>query len=347
MGKYKTMKKPPEKQVKNLQYDLFTNFLGNSKSDLSNSIEIWDSIPKYFMTKDLTQKARSENGLASSISWQYLHNDELLTVKIQPALIEVDGKEIAFFPSATEEFVEEALKKILTQQDYGYHNPKELETWVQFTLSMIKKELTATGRSRNITQIKHAIEVMSRSIITVSKDKKIIWQGAILQDLVRVDRDDYIEDKSAKHIARLPLFVSSAINQLEYRQFNYNRLMQCDEQLSRWILRKLINRYVNANSFKNKYHFLYSTIKQSSGLLQQNRDNDNRRKVIQSLEELKEKKAIFSFEYENIMQSRKITDVKYTLCPTVEFSDEQKAANARNRDNRAYALQGGMSKKQF
>ncbi len=73
----------------------------------------------------------------------------------QPALIkQKDGTFKAFFPSITEELVEESLKKFLTDQNYGIHDPKNQETWVRFSLSMVSAELKARGRERNRNQIK-------------------------------------------------------------------------------------------------------------------------------------------------------------------------------------------------
>ena len=40
-------KSPPESVDKNKQYDLFTTFFGKEQRDLSNTIELWDAIPKY------------------------------------------------------------------------------------------------------------------------------------------------------------------------------------------------------------------------------------------------------------------------------------------------------------
>ena len=152
-----TEKKPPNLPIKSLQYDLFSQFVTNDKSEISNTVEVWESIPKYFFTPKQVEKLRTQDGLARTFSWQYKYNNTPYSVKIQPALIEVDGIEKAYFPSVTEELVEEALKKILSDQRYGLHDPQNIETWVRFTLSMIQKELKARGRSRNRNQIKHAI----------------------------------------------------------------------------------------------------------------------------------------------------------------------------------------------
>ena len=326
------MKTPPTKQIKNPQYELFTQFVTNDKSEVSNTVEVWESIPKYFFTPTQANKLRITNGHANPFKWLYQYDGIDCAVKIQPALIEQDdGKYKAFFPSVTEELVEEALKKILADQRYGLHDPHNIETWVRFTLSLVQKELNARGRTRNRNQIKHAIEVMSSCVITFYKEDKEVWKGSILQDLVTVGRGEYLADTNSQHIARLPLFISHAINQLEYRQFNYDRLMSCDEQLTRWVYKRLIHRYRQA-SFMNDYHFMYSGLERNSGLLQQGRSNDNRRKVVAALNELISRNVLTSYNVDLRKEGRKIVDAKYTVRPAPDFVAEQKAANKRGHD---------------
>ena len=334
-------KPPPSKAIKSVQMDLFGQFVANDTSEVSNTVEIWESIPKYFFTKRQQEKLRTEKGLAEPYKWEYMKDGQACTVKIQPALIEqVDESYKAFFPSVTEEMIEEALKKILTVQRHAMHDSKGLETWVKFTLRMIYKELKARGKTRSIAEIKHSIEVMSSCIITFYHGKKEIWKGAILQDLVTVGREDYIEDTDAHHVARLPLFISQSINSLEYRQFNYDRLSTCNEQLSRWIYKRLINRYRQA-SFMNDYHFLYSDLK-NSGLLQQSREIDNRNKVISALDELVVKGVISRYEIDVRKEGRKITEVKYLVFAASDFIGEQKAANKRFREHSLLAHKVGI-----
>ncbi|ABB76083.1 hypothetical protein SAMN05216403_1375 [Nitrosospira multiformis ATCC 25196] len=323
---------PPRAPIKSLQYDLFSLFVTNEPNSVSNTIELWDCIPKYFFTPKQVEKLRTADGLAKPYKWEYSYNGLPCAVKIQPALIEEeDGNFKAYFPSVTEELVEEALKKIFTDKHYGTHDPQNSESWVKFSLSMLYRELMTRGRSRSYKEIKRAIEVMNKCNIAFYKDGKELWSGAILQDLVTVDRKEYIADTDSHHIARLPLFISHAINQLEYRQFNYNRLMSCNEQLARWIYKRLINRFRQA-SFINEYHFMYSDIEQSSGLLQQGRETDNRKKVISSLEELQKCGILMRYETDERKEGRKVIDIKYTLYAGSDFIGEQKAANKRASD---------------
>ena len=311
---------------------LFSQFVTNDKSEVSNTVEIWESIPKYFFTPKQVSKLRTSDGLAKPYQWDYQYKDTRCSVKIQPALIEQrDGSYKAYFPGATEELVEEALKKILTIQNHGIHDVINVETWVRFTLRKVQKELKIRGRCRNIREIKFAIEVMSSCIMTLYKGDKEIWKGAILQDLVTVGRDEYLANSDAHHIGRLPLFISHAINNLEYRQFNYDRLMSCNEQLTRWIYKRLVSRFKQA-SFITQYCFMYSDIKQASGLLQQERERDNRSKVISAFEELKEKSVILSYDVDERKRGRAVIEIKYTVKAALDFIKEQKASNKRASD---------------
>lgn len=325
-------KNPPQEATQALQYDLFAQFVSNNKDSVSNSLEMWDRVPKYFFTRDQTQKHRNEHGQAAPFTWQYTISGATYTVRIQPAMIEQkDGSYRACFPGTTEELVEEALKKIFSEQNYGMHDANRQESWVRFTLQMVRRELAARGRTRSIQEIKHAIEVMSSCILTIRAEQDEEWRGAILQDLVTVGREDYVADTKSHHIARLPIIISRAINMLDYRQFNYHRLMQCDLQLSRWIYKLLILRYRQA-SMLNDYHFMFSTLT-NSGLLQQGTGRNNRRKVMAALNELQRTGVLRQFTVDERRDRNKIIDVKYTVAPTGEFVKEQKAANKRAHDN--------------
>jgi len=324
MPKSKKLSKTGEE----LQLSLFQNFISNSPEDVSNTIEMWESIPKYFFTPAQIKKLRTDKGLAESFKWTFKYQNTSCTVKIQPALIEnKDGTSSAYFPGVTEELVEEALKKIFTQQNYGFHNPSDLESWVKFSLRMVQRELKSRGRDRNLKQIKHAIEVMSSCIITLYQEDKEVYKGAILSDLITVNRDQYLADRDSQHVARLPVFISKGINALNYRQFNYSRLMECDEQLSRWLYKRFINKFRQA-SITNNYHFMYSLIAEESGLLQGTIDQAKRRKVHSALEELKGLGVIRDYTIDIRKENRRITDVKYNITASHEFIKEQKAAKS-------------------
>ena len=329
----RTKKSPPITVTESAQFDLFKSFLSNDESEVSNAIEIWETIPKYFFTPQQVKKLRTSDGLANPFKWEFRYKGIASVAIIQPALIEQDnGSYLACFPSVTEELVEETLKKILTEQHYGMHDIENAETWVRFSLRMIQKELKARGRSRSNTEVKHAIEVMNKCNISFQQDGKEIWSGSILQDLITVGRRDYLADSDSHHAARLPLFITRSINKLDYRQFNYARLMDCNHQLSRWIYKKLIHRFKQA-SLTTQYHFSFSSLANESGLLQQASETNNRQKVVDALDELNACGVLNGYKCEQKKAGRAVTDVIYHVVPSMEFVTEQKASNKRAANN--------------
>lgn len=343
------MKNTPSKNLLNqkelinsVQYELFGRFVTNDDNKVSNTVEVWESIPKYFFTPRQVAKLRTATGHADPYKWEFMRDQVPCMVKIHPALIEQeDGTYKAFFPSVTEEFIEESLKKILADQQYGLHNEKELETWVRFTLRMIQKELKNKGRSRSINEIKHAIELMSSCLLIYYENGKEMWRGNILQDLVTIGRKEYLADSDAHHVARMPLFISLGISKMQFRQFNYPRFMGCKGQLSRWIFKKLIHRYRQA-SLINSYHFMYTGLK-DSGLLQQSKEDKNRVKAEQALDELVKKGVLIRWKKDERKEGRCIIDVKYTVYPSSDFVAEQKAANKRKSDQHTQVLEAGVT----
>ncbi len=329
------IKRPPKDMVKSVQLDLFSSFVTNQINEVSNTVKIWERIPKYFPARVL-EKLRTNDGLAQPYEWEYIDGGVTYSVVIQPALIKEEGGYKAYFPSTTEELIEEVLKKILTIQKYGTHDPKQAETWVKFSLSMIYRELNAKGCSRSRVEIKRAISIMSKCNLSFFKDGKEVWNGSILQDLVTIGRDEYLEDTDSMHAARLPIFISKAINNLDYRQFNYERLMNCKSQLTRWIYKRLVHEYKQAHP-TNTYHFMYSDLK-ASGLLQQGRETDIRKKVIAALDELQSRNVLMSYLVEDKKEERSVIDVKYIVAPSMEFSKEQIASNKRAKDTQQSSL---------
>src|SRR5690606_38205217 len=167
-------------------------------------------------------------------------------VVIQPALMKENGEWRAHFPGASEELIEEVLKKVFTIDGQGYHDPKKAESWVTFSIRQLWRELKSRGRERNLTQIKTSLDIMNRCHISVRKDKKEIYSGPVLGELVKVDRNQYVHNSEERWAARLPAMMSMAINRGDYRQFNYARLMDFNDQLARWIYKRIVNRYTYA-----------------------------------------------------------------------------------------------------
>lgn len=335
----KKMKTPPRLPIKSVQHDLFCNVLANDPEEVSNTIDLWERIPKFILSPKEQTSLRTEKGHADPYKFDYslkVRQNEAgayeyvaYTVEIQPALIEQpNGSYKAYFPSTAEEIIEEVLKKIFTRQGLGVHDAKKGESWVKFSLSMINIELRKHGASRTIAQIKHSLEIMSKCVLTVFENEKKVYAGGIFENYLSVDRKSYLDDSKALHGVKLSSLVSHSINTLQYRQFNLPRMLACKSQLARFLLRRLINRFIQA-SLLTDFDFLFSRIKGESGLLRKKIEGDNRKKVIAAFDELKKTGAIYRYEVTEKREGNKIIDVAYKVFASQEFSTEQKAANAR------------------
>lgn len=342
--------KTPTAPVKtSKQYDLFTTFFGD-ESNLSNTIELYDAIPKYAVSARIQANLRDKKGNLGIYKQEFEYrptaarSDLPSTIKckvtIQPATIEnPDGSYTQFFPSTDEELVEEVLKKIFSDHTklYGIHSPSSEESWVRFSLYMIQKELKARGKTRSIAQIKQSLEILSKTTYEVQllnhNGKDAIYTHSILNDMVRVTRANYLEDPSAMWHARLPALVSKSINQLAYRQINFGILMSLSSQLARWFLRRMSLVYTQANIL-TPYHIAFTTIKRDSGLLNHSRTSENVKTVDKALTELVKVGVLLKFEKEERRKGTKISEIIYNLTPTSDFSSEIKAANARQGEHR-------------
>lgn len=335
-----------------LQYDLFTQFFGRPEN-LSNTIELWDALPKYSFSAKLQSARRDTNGrlpvYQRSIEYRpapKADNPTLVcTLTIQPASIMTDGRRVEFYPSNDEEIIEEILKKIFTDQAHGLHDSRRGESWVRFSLHMIRTELARRGRTRSLNEIKQSLEIMSKTVLDVTIEgkgaRKAVYTNPILNDLTRVTRADLAEDPKALWTARLPGLVSASINALNYRQFNYAILMSLKSPLARWLHKRLSHEYTNAH-LTHPYRILFSTVDRDSGLLHNCRTSANIKTIEAALDELRRQRVLLFWDAERRFDGAAIADVLFTLTPAPEFVSEVKAANARAGDARARLKSPGL-----
>lgn len=341
----KNLNAPPTQPLKSRQYDLFSTFFGEPQ-ELSNTIELWDSIPKYAVSPRAQNKLRNADGrlpvyeqsFAYAVRYKGRRVEKTCRVEVHPAPVKIATKEghafLDYYPSTDEELVEEIIKKIFTDQQCGMHNPGTPESWVRFSLQMIRKELKARGKTRSLDEVKRSIDVLSTSVVRlyVDDDNTPIYTNPILSDVTRVSRENYLADGSMTWVARLPALISKSVNELTYRQFNYGVLMSLSTQLARWLHKRLSHNYVNA-SHMDSYDILFSSIQRDSGLLTYIRTRDNLKALENAFNELVERHILLSWERRQERKvGRGIADVLYTLRAHTEFIQDVKSANARAKN---------------
>src|SRR4029450_11484249 len=96
------------------QLALFQTFFPDDHADhYSNTIELYDAIPKYVTNPKLVDAMREGGKYLPLLERRFHHRGEVFTVTIRPArLKDREGREKEYYPSPREELVEEAPRKL-------------------------------------------------------------------------------------------------------------------------------------------------------------------------------------------------------------------------------------------
>ncbi len=333
----KAVSLPDDEAFKNKQLDLFRTFLCNTKEErdrLSNTIDLWDSIPRYAISRQEMNKRRTKEGFLNLLSVDFQYKRQALTALIQPARVrEPDGATLDYYPSASEELVEDALRRIATEYYQGYFDKPNFRSGVVFSLYALRRELQRRGHTRSYHEIVRSLNILSGSVIELRSDDGGEGEGfarsPYFPALAAVSRKRLADDPGARWMVQFHPLVTQSIAALAYRQFNYDQMMKLSSQLARWIHKQLSLKYTFANQI-NSFETRYSTIKRDSQLLRYRRERDNVAALDDALEELARDKIIAGCQRKEITGARgKIEDVIYTITPSKQFITEMKAANKR------------------
>jgi hypothetical protein len=331
---------PPVKptEFENIQLNLFQNFLCNTEEErerFSNAIDLWDSVPRYSVSRQTMNKARENGRFLENHTASFQYRQRTYTCTISPARVaDLDGNQRDFYPSANEELVEDALRKLAADQHAGFFDRPNSRSGVVFSLYALREELSKRGHSRSYQEIVLALNILSKSIIEIAAQDagkgEAIAISAYLPSLVAVSKKRLKDDPKAKWAAQFHPFVTGSIDQVTYRQFNYHLMMSHSTQLARWLHKQLILKYTFAELSK-PFDMRYSTIKRDSGLLN---SYSRERAAIEALEtafqDLQARDILSSYtRLDNTGPRKKLLDVVFKIWPSIAFVREVKAANKR------------------
>jgi len=147
------------------------------------------------------------------------------------------------------------------------------------------------------------------------------------------------EDPDASWYVEFHPLITRAINDVQYRQFDYESMMSHKPQLARWLHKYFIAKFTNA-SLDRKFKIRFSTIKRVSGLLEfYERKRDAIKAIKEALNSLASKRILQGIKNENdeilalleeektIGTNNEIVDVEFTVFSTVELACEAKRSN--------------------
>jgi hypothetical protein len=332
---------PTEADFQGKQMDLFRSFVCNGEAErdrLSNTFDLWDSVPRYAVSRQQMDKLRKAKGFLDLRQVEFNYRGATLKTIIQAARIldEKTGTSTDYYPSANEELIEDALRKIAADQQNAFFDQPNFRSGVMFTLYMLREELKKRGHTRSYQEIVLSLRILARSTIEIRTVNGQRGEGFALSSyfsgLSAVSKNNLADDPQAKWIVQFHPLVTQAIDALTYRQFNYAQMMSHRTQLARWLHKQLSLKFTFA-SLITPFEIRYSTIKRDSALL----DNYGRgRKAIEvldaALDELKTAEVLAKVEKKSVLGARgKIDDVVYTLFASSDFSRDMKASNKRKQ----------------
>ena len=327
VGKVKKVKKA--KLFKNLnksnpfQLELFTQ--SKNSPEYSQTIELYDFIPKYVWGKI----ERIEDRFLEPLKREFVCRNVKYKLVISPAFVEETGGFRAYFPGKREELVEDALRKLMTEDRAMY---LEEDASLAFTLYQLQKELAAHSHTYDYAQLKESLEILAKTNIEIeSEDKsaKLIFSPIEMLGLSG-------ENGETQTFVKFSNLLTRSINEGTYRLFNYEKVMSYDSTIARQLHKRMAHHYVQA-SFTERYEILLSTIVRDFGLTKQKRIQQNLQKIEVAIEELKSKEVVLNCSVEKTYNSdkkQKLEDVKFSFQPHPAFVSETKKANAVSKQTR-------------
>lgn len=309
-----------------LQLELF-QFLQPSEKHYSNTIELYDFMPKYHWGKTV----RLDGTYLKSLEREFECRGVRYRIEVIPArLKDKDGQTREYYPSKREELVEDALRRLATADQGVFLDDR---AGVVFSLHQLQQELKRTGHTYSKDQIKDALLICAKTTITVtSVDGESILVSNLFETLGLQTRDDWTgSGPKSKAFVRFNSLVSESIKNGAYRQLDYDKAMGYSNVIARQLHKRMSHHYIQA-SITTQYSIMLSTIIRDFGLSSYIRPSLNLRQVVKALEEMQAKLVILKFAIDKTTEPglrSKLIDAKFHLTPHPYFANEIKKANAR------------------
>lgn len=334
------------KQSKPEQLTLF-ELLSPEEKKYSNTIELYDFIPKYVWGK----VERIQGQFLPSLEREFECRGIRYKVKIRPARMDdptdTEKKEKDYYPGKREELIEDALRKLICEGQGVFLDD---HAGVCFTLTKLQEELINMGHSYSKDEIKDGLLICNRTGLDVySADSNTVVSANIFTTLGLTSRNDWENNADTKCFVRFNPLVTSGIKNKTFRQIDYETTMKYKSVIARQLHKRLSHHYTQA-SVLEKYQILLSTIIRDFGLTLYSDIRNNLRDVKIALDEMsvreveveengqlvkKEVGIITNYKVEKKFSpenKRKMQDALITIITYRNFNGEMKIANARHSE---------------
>jgi hypothetical protein len=315
-----------------------------SDAAYTNAFDFYEALPRFMVARGNTDAVTwNADGTAAPLRREFTYKDKRYKFTIAPAYIEKPGGQLrAEFPGVKEELLELVLMKLAVDKGYftaARGDGPAQDSFVLFTsIHQISEELkrrgkkTAKSKSYSYAQIREGLQVLAKTkmhLRSETDDHDLVFSP--------IAEMGYFSDKAVRDgitgtvYIRFNTLITQAILARSWRQINYNRLMDTDAYLRRWLTKRLSLRFSYASPNKS-YNIKLSSIIEGSGISLYDRLSDNLKLVERTLGQMTDIVQRYHVEKqfvrnEHAGKGRKLADAKIVLRPTNAFVVEQLKTN--------------------
>jgi len=231
----------------------------------SNTLEIYDLSGKFIYDKHAKYlpKASADETQFTRIT---AYNNMEIHISVTAANIErvKDGKKqrVFVFPGAREEIIEDVLRKLATERRAEAYEATTGSSaglkfvGINFTHYEVFEELKRVGKSYSYSEIREALHIMNRAILSIqSIDGSIDLSAPFFPIMAIAERS---KKDSRSFVAFHPM-VTQAILTLNFRRYNYAKALDFKRNYTRLTYKRLCHRWTQASPDK-PYNILLSTL---------------------------------------------------------------------------------------
>lgn len=246
----------------------------------------WDLVPKYVQSQP-----EYINGMfLKPINRRFLYDGMDFEIDILPAKIEITKGDFRdFFPSLREELIEQAVRRLSFKKEQRAILDHKKDTDRKdlysgfFSLNELRTELALLGHTCTVKEIKESLDICARTIIILrSIDGKLKITAPIFPS-VGLKEEESPENETC--FVQFHPLVTKSLTDKSSRLFGYKIYMECKHYISRYLHKRLTDRFTQANE-QIIYNILLSTLLRDAGISNNWRISHNIEMVEDALTEL-------------------------------------------------------------
>jgi Initiator Replication protein len=326
----------PKVALKKVDPPIQISFWETDEIGVANTIALWDVAPRFVprVTPDLKDGKYLKTLVRTFELGGRLYQATTKPVRIRGA----DGKEQERYPTDRERLVEWVIRRIASKRSRLSLDNKE-EALVELTIYEIRKELERSGHTLSHAEITESIKILHESIVEIVR-LDTDTQGIVVERVISASAFVQVahanrRSESAKTTLQFNWLVSEALMRLDFRQMNYDQIMEMPGPIERWVYLRL-NHDVIYYRMNPRIHELKATeIIEGAGLSNRKRKSMGLRRISEAVERLKKTGVIADYEAVDITQGKSLSDIHYTFTVTDRFVEDASWSLRRAMDMRA------------